>query len=326
MDNALVSIIVPVYNTEEYVEDCIQSVLSQSYENIELILVNDGSTDCSGEICRKYEYLSNVTYIEQGNCGTTAARKRGVDVAKGDWIMFVDSDDLLLKNAVKGMMELADGTDIVLGCHTRNSNQICKLPNVINKNLYLQLIYTRKLYVAPFGRLFRKTLFNEKSLAFPKYYVLGEDYLMNLQIAIDNKKSIKVCRYPMYERRVNPTSTMHTNSLDFDYCQKLCCLADEMINGVLDDNRHLLQIKQRMVFFNLTLQDTHFHSDSHHPFVKNIKQCMDEAGVWRPIDRWLLSVSSPWAVKTVWNLRRVMIRLVHPTIIMHNLKKFVKIA
>ena len=83
MNQELVSIIVPVYNTADYVEECIQSILSQSYKNIELILVNDGSTDGSSEICKKYEDLSIVSYIEQDNGGATAARKRGVDEGCG---------------------------------------------------------------------------------------------------------------------------------------------------------------------------------------------------------------------------------------------------
>ena len=323
MDN-LVSIIVPVYNTVKYVEECIQSILSQSYKNIELILVNDGSTDGAGEICKRYEHLQNVKYVEQENRGATSARKQGVEESHGEWIMFVDSDDLLLENAVKVMIDLADGTDIVLGAHTRNKKQISKLPNIIDPKQYLQLIYTRELYVAPFGRLFRKDLFNENTLAFPKYYVLGEDYLMNLQIALDNKKDIRVCHSPIYERRINLTSTMHTNSLSFDYCQKICGLADEMVRGTFENNWPLLQMKQRMVFFHLTLPDTHFQSDSHHPFVKDIKRCMNEAEAWRPMDRWLLSVSSPWAVKTVCNLKRIVRRLEHPSMILRDFRKLIQ--
>lgn len=320
MDN-FVSIIVPVYNTVEYVEECIQSILSQSYKNIELILVNDGSTDGAGEICKRYEHLPNVKYVEQENEGATSARKRGVRESQGDWIMFVDSDDFLLEKAVKDMINLADETDIVIGAHTRNIQQIGKLPNIIEQSQYLQLIYTRELYVAPFGRLFRKALFNENTLAFPKYYVLGEDYLMNLQIALDNKKGIRVCHSPIYERRLNPTSTMHTYPLSLDYCQRICGLADEMVRGAFEDKWPLLQMKQRMMFFLLTLPDTQYRSDSHHPFVKDIKRCMNEAKVWRPMDRWLLSVSSPCTVKTVWNLRKVTRRLAHPSMIPRDIKR-----
>jgi glycosyltransferase involved in cell wall biosynthesis len=120
MDSALVSIIVPIYNTEEYVEECIQSILSQSYKNIELILVNDGSTDGSGEICKKYEHLPLVRYIEIENAGVVVARKRGVEDARGEWIMFVDSDDYLLKDCVLELLSISEGVDIVIGCHTRS--------------------------------------------------------------------------------------------------------------------------------------------------------------------------------------------------------------
>ncbi|SMG10235.1 glycosyltransferase family A protein [Fibrobacter sp. UWB13] len=322
MDNSLVSIIVPVYNTAEYVEECVQSVLSQSYKNIELILVNDGSTDGSGDICKKYENRPNVIYIEQDNLGTTAARRRGVEKSHGEWIMFVDSDDILLDNGLEYMVELSEKTNIVLSGHTHNINLIQKLPDIISKDEYLKMIYTRDIYVAPFGRLFHKSLFNERTLAFPRYYVLGEDYLMNLQIAIDNKEDIRVYKQSMYYRRYNPLSTMHINSLTFDYCQKICGLADNMVMGVWGNRFPLLQMKQRMVFFNLTLKDVRYHSDSHHPFVKDIKRYMDESGVWRPMDRWLLSVSSPWAVKTVWNLRKVWMRLEHPSMFLRDLKKW----
>lgn len=320
MTSPLVSVIVPVFNTAEYVEECIQSVLSQSYKDIELILVNDGSKDGSDVICRRYQQLPNVYYAEQENCGTTAARRRGVEMAQGDWIMFVDSDDYLLEDAISNLVALSNNTDIVIGAH-KGYEGLDKYDNQIKAQRYRELIYSRQITVSPCAKLYRKALFDDSTLDFPRYFVLGEDYLMNVQIAVDNTLDVKVNHTPVYYRRNVPTSTVHTHNLSLDYCQQICGLADEMIEGAFDDMLPLLRVKQRLVFFYLTLPDTRFHSDSRHPFVKDIKRCMDEAGVWKPMDRWLLSVSSPWAVKTVWNLKKVTRRLAHPSLIPGDIKR-----
>lgn len=315
------SVIVPIYNTAEYVEECIRSILSQSYRDIEVLLVNDGSIDGSGEICGRYVERPNVTYIEQVNLGATAARRKGVDLAKGEWIMFVDSDDLLLDGAIDKMMSLAADTDLVLAGHTGNMDLISHLPDSIDPLSYLRLIYARDIYVAPFGRLFRRSLFNEKTLVFPRYFTLGEDYLMNLQIAVDNNRSIKVYHGPVYERRANPMSTMHTHSLDFDYCQHICGLADTIAENSMGVIPLPLRIKQRLVFFYLTLPDIHFQSDAHHPFVLEIKRLMNAVGMWRLIDRCLLNVSSSFAVKVVWYLRSVLLRISHPALMRKDVKR-----
>lgn len=320
MTSPLVSVIVPVFNTAEYVEECIQSVLSQSYKDIELILVNDGSKDGSDVICRRYQQLPNVYYAEQENCGTTAARRRGVEMAQGDWIMFVDSDDYLLEDAISNLVALSNNTDIVIGAH-KGYEGLDKYDSQINAQRYRELIYSRQITVSPCAKLYRKALLNDSTLVFSRFFVLGEDYLMNVRISIDNKLDVHVNHTPVYFRRDVPTSTVHTHNLSLDYCQQICGLADEMIEGAFDDMLPLLRVKQRLVFFYLTLPDTRFQSDSRHPFVKDIKRCMDEAGVWKPMDRWLLSVSSPWAVKTVWNLKKVTRRLAHPSLIPGDIKR-----
>lgn len=318
--SSLVSVIVPVYNTVEYVEECIQSILSQSYKDIELIMVNDGSTDGSGIVCSRYQHLPNVYYVEQENCGTTAARRRGVEMAYGDWILFVDSDDYLLDDAISHLVSLSDDTNIVLGAQ-EGYKELERFEKCINAQEYRDLIYARQITVSPCAKLYKKTLFQESTLAFANKYILGEDYLMNVRIATDNTLYVNVNHTPVYYRRNVPTSTVHTHNLNLDYCQQICDLADSIVLDAMGDIPTLLKMKQRMVFFNLTLPDTGFQSDPNHPFVQDIKRCMNEAKVWRPMDRWLLSVSSPWAVKTVWNLRKITTRLAHPSMIPGDIKR-----
>ena len=324
MDYPLVSIIVPVYNTADYVEECIQSILSQSYKYFELILVNDGSTDGSGDICRKYETPPYVLYVEQNNSGTTAARRKGVELAHGEWLLFVDSDDYLLDDAVSNMVAIAGDSDIVIGGHDGYLG-LDWYGEYIDSQEYWELIYARQITVSPCAKLYKKELFHEKTLSFSRHFILGEDYLMNVQIAVDNNRLVRVNHTPVYFRRSVPTSTVHTHNLTFDYCKEICGLADEIVKDAMGKKWPLLQMKQRMVFFNLTLPDVQYHSDAHHPFILGIKCCMDEAGVWRPMDRLLLSVSSPRAIKTVLKLRSICMRLEHPSMIMHDLKRFMRI-
>ena len=90
----LISIIVPVYNVEKYIRRCINSILNQTYQYLEIILVDDGSTDNSGLICDKYAHMDNrITVIHKKNGGLSSARNTGIDIAKGAYIGFIDSDD-----------------------------------------------------------------------------------------------------------------------------------------------------------------------------------------------------------------------------------------
>lgn len=101
MSNHKVSVIVPVYNSEAYLPMCIESIISQTYDNIEIILVDDGSKDNSLEICKSYANIDNrIKVIHQENGGVSAARNTGMDASKGEYITFVDSDDKLLQNGI----------------------------------------------------------------------------------------------------------------------------------------------------------------------------------------------------------------------------------
>ena len=92
--NHLISVIVPVYNAEKYISKCIDSILSQTFKDFELILINDGSTDNSDLICDKYASIDNrVKVFHKKNGGAGSARNLGIQKASGDWVMFVDSDD-----------------------------------------------------------------------------------------------------------------------------------------------------------------------------------------------------------------------------------------
>lgn len=108
----LVSIIVPVYNVEKYIDGCIKSILTQTYKNLQIILVDDESPDNSGKICEEFAKTDNrITVIHKLNGGLSSARNAGLDIADGDYIMFVDSDDYLADNTVETLISVNEKYD-----------------------------------------------------------------------------------------------------------------------------------------------------------------------------------------------------------------------
>ncbi|MCR5575388.1 MAG: glycosyltransferase [Oscillospiraceae bacterium] len=118
-EQALISIIVPVYNVEAYVVQCIESILAQTWKNWELILIDDGSPDRSGEICDAYAgEHENIRVIHQANRGVSAARNVGIEAAKGEYLFFADPDDWLAPEMLEGMMAAGQGAELVVCGHT----------------------------------------------------------------------------------------------------------------------------------------------------------------------------------------------------------------
>lgn len=116
MDKVKISIVVPVYNAEEYLDRCLHSVLDQEFSSYEVILVDDGSTDASSLICDRYSSTDpRFVTLHQPNMGVSAARNAGVNMAQGEYVMFLDADDALLPYALENMVESVRGEDVVVG-------------------------------------------------------------------------------------------------------------------------------------------------------------------------------------------------------------------
>jgi len=191
----IVSIIVPVYNTEPYLRRCVDSLLAQTFIDFECILINDGSSDKSPLICDEYAKNDNRVYvIHQKNCGVTAARKIGVEHAKGDWIFFVDSDDELIEDSISTLIEYInrDKIDIIIGSHKFiaqkhvNLRQYDKLE--IDNIEYAKLLIKAKIHTGPCARLIRKDLFDNFTFDISAYFTKGEDYIMNIRLSQKARK------------------------------------------------------------------------------------------------------------------------------------------
>lgn len=166
-----VSVIIPIFNTELYLSQCLTSVCEQTYCNIEIILVNDGSTDKSGDICKEFtEKDDRIIYIEQENRGQGIARNRGIEAATGDYITFIDSDDWVNLQYIRILIDKLERNDNALICRAGvqfydekkgEIDTVLEIPNVESNNIYC--------YTVPqvAGNLYRRTLFRENKIVFP---------------------------------------------------------------------------------------------------------------------------------------------------------------
>lgn len=194
----LVSIIVPVYNIENYLPRCLETIAAQTYRNLEIILVNDGSTDGSGCICDEFARKDGrATVIHQLNQGLWAARNAGQRVAKGEYLMFVDSDDYLHQDAVKTMYDYInkDGEyeiAIVNFKKTRSLNEDIYIrttvqTTVLSQEELIAQIHKREVYGYMWNKLYRRsTITNICSRSFTRH----QDFDFNLRVYLKIKKAI----------------------------------------------------------------------------------------------------------------------------------------
>ena len=118
MNEPLISVIVPVYNVEKYLRTCVDSILVQSYSALEVILIDDGSTDGSPQICDQYAQQDpRIQVIHQKNAGLSAARNAGIDICRGEYLTFIDSDDFIHERFVELLLNacLSNNADIAVG-------------------------------------------------------------------------------------------------------------------------------------------------------------------------------------------------------------------
>ena len=188
-----ISVIIPVYGAESYLHTCVDSVLEQTFEDFEIILVDDGSPDNSGAICDEYSaQYPNITTVHQENAGINKARYSGVRKATAEWITFVDNDDTLPADALERLYAQTADTELVIGSFRKLE---------VAENLSLEeyrkgVIDSSLIPPQPWGKLYRRELFSENTFDFPREIDGAED--------IDNEHQDYVFRHsssPFRERK-----------------------------------------------------------------------------------------------------------------------------
>lgn len=183
--NELISIVVPVYNVENYLDRCIESLVNQSYRNLEIILVDDGSSDRSPEVCDEWvQKDSRICVIHKPNGGVSSARNAGMEAASGEWFFFMDSDDFLPEDALEILAErqqqhkadLVCGSFHIMKKKNKSYNKIYPDQVILRRDFADQLPFLMtKMLPSACGKLFSAKIIKEHGLSFPKNIPLGED-------------------------------------------------------------------------------------------------------------------------------------------------------
>ena len=234
-----ISVIVPVYKSEKYIERCIESILNQTYQNIELILVDDGSPDQSAEICDRYAKKdSRVFVLHKENGGVSTARNAGLDMAKGDYIAFVDSDDYLEKDMYEKMVEKIQeyGCDVVMCDCVKEYSESSELythdiregyynHEQLKKEYYPHLLMMENVeYPATIsnGLLLWNSRLNTPNMRYEPGIRYSEDLLFGAKLMYHAKSFFYMKGKTYYHYMINPNSASHTYVPDkwIDY-QKL---------------------------------------------------------------------------------------------------------
>ncbi len=204
----LISVIVPVYNSEKYLYRCIESITAQTYKNLEIILVDDGSTDNSGTICDDFaEKDERVKIIHKENGGVSSARNTGLKSFTGDYLTFIDSDDYVDENYIEILYNnMSEGIDIVISMF-KHLNSDLKLEKTVNYCCEKQIVYIdnnfdfneKKVNYTVWGKLFKRSLL--KGLYFSETIYFGEDSLFcaSAMIKSSSVKYIPDCCYNYVE-------------------------------------------------------------------------------------------------------------------------------
>lgn len=197
-DRQLVSIIIPVFNSEKHLDRCMKSVLSQKYQNIEIILIDDGSTDDSSKICDEYARQDNrIIVIHKANEGVSKARNIGIDVATGEYITFLDSDDYVEDTYVERMLELLIkfNADISICGYSQEHTgkfishyDVLEILELSTEEMILELIKQVKYTFSPWCKLFRVEI--AKKCQFPENITHNEDLVYNYEVMTKCSKCI----------------------------------------------------------------------------------------------------------------------------------------
>ena len=236
-NNPDVSIIIPCFNNDLYLRKCIESVLSQSYNSFELLLLNDGSTDMTLAICEDFQKSdARVKVYSHNNRGVSYTRNRGISLAKTENIMFVDGDDVIKSDCLfKLYSNLSTGNVVICGTiNIRNGFTLenCAYKKLIDKNYKSTSNSTSNSTItiidlleyetlgSPCARLYSKSLIENNNILFKENLSYQEDLLFNLEYYkfIDKIKALNYFGYEYIQREISSSTKFHKN---FDYLEEL---------------------------------------------------------------------------------------------------------
>ena len=225
----MVSVIIPLYNGEKYIKRCIESVIAQTYKDIEVIVIDDGSTDNSYDIAKSYTHNDKrITVITKENEGVSKTRNKGISMASGEYIQFVDCDDYIDDHMTEKLvceMEQSDGDIVICGCTELHEDHKRSIYPAVEGALkvkelskYYPSIFNDFLLNGPVNKLYKKEFITK---GFPEDMSLGEDLLFNLSY-IKNIENISFIKDELYFYEI------HSGSLNRKYRKDSIDIAEKL--------------------------------------------------------------------------------------------------
>lgn len=277
VNDSLVSIIVPIYNAEKYIDDCVTSVVNQTYSKWELLLIDDGSSDNSGVICDNYSRPnSRIRVVHQKNLGVSAARNRGIECAKGEYITFLDADDTLPRESLEILVHslVNNNADVAMGvtCGEKWENhsgvEVWKGEDGLRYSL-MDDPYT----CAAWGKMYRREFIGETR--FDEDVTINEDSLFVFQIMC--KKPVCVCIDKEVYQYIQVSGSASRSAFSEKYfdilkvSEKKYAIVQEQFLNLLDLAKNM-KIKSNMnLLCILATRTDGEYSDLEQKLVKNIR-------------------------------------------------------
>jgi glycosyltransferase involved in cell wall biosynthesis len=277
--NPLISIIIPVFNTRAFIRECVESIRRQSYTNLEIILVDDGSNDDSFSICKESEKLDKrVVVLRKKNGGVSSARNLGIKSSKGKYIAFVDSDDIIANDFIETLYNLIikQSSDVSI-CNfstfkkdeNNTSFPVKKTLTLLGKqNAIESLLYQKQIQNSVCAKLYKRELI--KKPYFDKNISYGEDLLFNYKVLTLSKKVI-ISSDIKYFYRQRPGSAMNSN---FKRDMMSSLDAAFIINNDSGENHHnLIKATELKLFIEALVLILKIPTDSQ-VFADEYKRCL----------------------------------------------------
>lgn len=220
MRKTILSVIIPVYKAEKYLHTCIESILSQTFENFEILLIDDESPDKSGVICDTYASKDKrIHVIHKKNGGVSAARNTGIELAKGEWITFIDSDDWIENNCFLISMNKIKkyNLDLLQFSYRRVNNTQKILYQSIEETCLQEpneYISTNKFLITVCGGVFKKSLIQENNIKFDTSLKLGEDQLFIYKYILSCNRCMRISNLLYNYRYNNESASVISNAND----------------------------------------------------------------------------------------------------------------
>lgn len=248
--NNKISVIVPIYNAEKFLEKCLDSIVKQTYKNLEIILINDGSTDSSKNICIDYKRRdSRIVYIDNNNNGVSYSRNDGIKISTGKYITFIDADDYVSLTFIEDMIIEAqnDKYDLIISAYKEVYNNKINEEKIKNysclkddlRNDYYKLL---KFLKTPWGKLYKADIIKQHKIMFPEGFITSEDQIFNFKyfMYVKKYKFINRCNYFYIHQNSNSLSKLITYKAFKDNVKRLIIEKDFLMErNIIEKNKIL---------------------------------------------------------------------------------------